>query len=311
MHPLRWAALGLALAIGSIPSPARAAEQAGVAAAVRGQVMLARASIPARDVLGGEEIFMRDGLRSGLRSGMQILLLDETVFTIGPESELVVDEFVYDPATSAGKIGATVAKGVFRFVTGKIAKKQPSDMNVALPSGNIGVRGTIVAGRTDGLTRASLVILLGDSRSAPAPGPASIEVCNAGACERVATPGFGVTIDGPDAAPSPPFRVADGDLDAILQALGDPEGIGTAGGGDGLGPLDAAGLPLRDGDRAREIRRKLQGLDALDAMSDRAAQDARTAPHEAPIVPPAPPVPTGSVDLPGDSGPKGGYSHGP
>ena len=288
MRPLRstaWPCLALFLAW--IPSLALAAEQAGVAAGVRGQVALARASTAARNVASGEDILMRDGLRSGVRSGMQIMLLDETVFTIGPESELVVDEFVYDPATSTGRIGATVAKGVFRFVTGKIAKKNPSDMNVALPSGSIGVRGTIVAGRADDVTRASLSILLGDSRgSSTRNGPASIEVCNAGACERVATPGFGVRIDGPDSPPSPPFRVASDELEAILRDLSDPEGIGSGSGE--AGQLDQAQVPLGDDERAREVRRKLQGLDALNTLSDRAAQDARTVPEPPPSVTPNP-----------------------
>jgi hypothetical protein len=80
---------------------------------------------------------------------MQILLLDQTVFTIGPESELVIDEFVYDPKTNAGKLSAEITKGVFRFVSGKIAHEKPEDMNVKLPAGTLGVRGTMVAGRVD------------------------------------------------------------------------------------------------------------------------------------------------------------------
>ncbi len=289
MRPFRWTASScLVLAFASLSSTALAAEQAGVAAAVRGQVKLARVAIPPRGVASGEEILMQDTLESGPSSGMQILLLDETVFTIGPQSVLTVDEFVYDPSTNAGKVGATVAKGVFRFVTGKIAKKNPRDMNVALPAGTIGVRGTIVAGRADGGTKASLVILLGDSGgNAPGSGAASIEVCNAGACESVASAGFGVRIDGPDAPPSPPFRVPDADVQAILLAVANPEGVLA---GD-EGQLDQAGLPEGEEERAREIRRRLQGLDTLDAISDRAAQDARNVPGQIPTVTPEPVAP--------------------
>ena len=39
-------------------------------------------------------------------SRLQVMLLDETVFTVGPESDMVLDEFVYDPSTNAGKITA-------------------------------------------------------------------------------------------------------------------------------------------------------------------------------------------------------------
>jgi hypothetical protein len=293
MRPLRWIAWPLVALLPSLlPRPAGAADAAaGVAAAVRGRVSLARVSIPDRSVVSGEDIFMRDSLRSGPSSGMQILLLDETVFTIGPDSAITVDEFVYDPANSAGKISATVAKGVFRFVTGKVAHRRPSDMNVALPSGNIGVRGTIVAGRVDDVTRASLVILLGDSRALGAgTGGTAIDVCNAGECERVATPGFGVRIDGPDAAPGQAFRVDPGELDAILSALGDPEGALANGGG---GKLEEGDAPLTSDER--DARRKMRDLNALDQLSNRAAQDALgvTPPPPEPVRPPptAPPQP--------------------
>lgn len=290
-----------------IIATAAAAEPAGVAAAVRGEVTLARAAASARPVAGGEEILMQDALRSGPRSGMQLLLLDETVFTIGPESELVVDTFVYDPASGAGRVGATVAKGVFRFITGKIAKHDPNDMNVSLPSGNIGVRGTIVAGRVDAVARSALVILLGDGRPPGVPGPAAIEVCNAGSCERVANPGFGVTIDGPSTPPSAPFRVATEEVDAILKALADPDDRGTA----ASGSLDAAGLPSRDGESAQQIRRGLQGLDAVDTLSDRAAQDALRPDLPEPRSTPEPSVQTPPPSPPSPpSGGSGGMSSG-
>lgn len=123
-------------------------QQAGVSAAVRGQVALARASanIVGRQVQSGDPIFLGDAITSGKASGMQVMLMDETVFSIGPNSEISIDEFVYDPATDSGKVTASVAKGVFRFITGKIAQKRPEDMTVRLLTATIGIRGTIVAG---------------------------------------------------------------------------------------------------------------------------------------------------------------------
>ncbi|MBL4720247.1 MAG: FecR domain-containing protein [Alphaproteobacteria bacterium] len=139
-------ALLLAFPVGNAALAAQ--QQAGVAAAVRGQVALTRAAqnIVGKKVKSGESIFLGDTLASGPDSGMQIMLLDETIFTIGPNSEMSIDEFVYDPTTNAGKVVASVTKGVFRFITGKIARKRPEDMTVRLPTATIGIRGTIVAG---------------------------------------------------------------------------------------------------------------------------------------------------------------------
>lgn len=122
----------------------RSGEMAGVSAAVRGEVLLAQ-SVGEVGVLveSGMPVYLGDRITTSANSGMQILLLDETVFTIGPNSDLAIDEFVYDPVTGDGRIVADMARGVVRFVTGKIPLKNPSSMDVNLPVGSIGIRGTI------------------------------------------------------------------------------------------------------------------------------------------------------------------------
>ena len=48
---------------------------------------------------------------AGADSGTQILLLDQSTFTIGSDSEVVMDTFIYDPDTNDGKIIAEPALG--------------------------------------------------------------------------------------------------------------------------------------------------------------------------------------------------------
>ena len=115
--------------------------QVGAVAAVTGEVTVIRVDGSTEKLSSGKTINYNDRIITG--SGrMQVLLLDETVFTIGPNTELVLDDFVYDPNTDMGKINANLVKGVFRFVTGKVARKQPSKMKIKLPGGWIGIRGT-------------------------------------------------------------------------------------------------------------------------------------------------------------------------
>lgn len=228
----------------ALATPALAAEQAGVSAAVRGQVALTRVQIAVgRQVVGGEPILLQDAIQSGQRSGMQILLLDQTVFTIGPESELVIDEFVYDPKTDAGKLSAEITKGVFRFVSGKIAHEKPEDMKLKLPSGTLGVRGTMVAGRVDPQQKSSRLVLLGEGPENDLGVPAgAFEACNAGQCVRVNRPGYGTVIDGPDAPPVRPFAFSREELDELTRSVSDPEGwVETAGSSTGEPPPVAAG----------------------------------------------------------------------
>jgi hypothetical protein len=263
--------------------PAIAADQAGVSAAVHGQVALNRPQgVVGQQVVGGQPILLQDAIQSGARSGMQILLLDETVFTIGPESAVVIDEFVYDPSTSVGKVSAQVTKGVFRFVTGRVARKNPEDMNVQLPAGTIGVRGTMVAGRVDPVSQQSTIVLLGEGpNNNTGSQPSALIACNADVCKTVNRPGFATTIDGPGIAPSDPFPMPIEQLRALTQAVSDPEGwVETA---ENASPSDVAAGPngAQDGDprsagdisgqhdvdglqASDRTRRRLERIDALD-----------------------------------------------
>src|SRR5688572_10275402 len=84
----------------------------GVAAAVRGAVS---AVAPGREAVGrvissGKPLYLNDKVKTGKGGRLQIMLLDETTFTIGQDSEMLLDEFVYDPATSSGKVSAKIVK---------------------------------------------------------------------------------------------------------------------------------------------------------------------------------------------------------
>lgn len=202
-----------------LAAPAAAGELAGVSAAVRGRVDLARDAEPARAIGSGERIHLDDALRSGDDSGMQVLLLDETVFTLGANSEIVVDEFVYDPGTGKGKLDAEIVQGVFRFVSGKIAKERPEDVELRLPSGTIGIRGTIVAGRVED-DGSALVVLLGPGRNANTQDrPGAVRVSAAGRDVDLVQPNWATRIPGPGRAPTDPFLMALPDLDRLSQAL--------------------------------------------------------------------------------------------
>lgn len=70
-----------------------------------------------------------------------LLFLDGTSLTVGPNAQVVIDRFVFDPATSKGDLAITASKGVFRLVGGKISKSNAITVNT--PSSTIGIRGGI------------------------------------------------------------------------------------------------------------------------------------------------------------------------
>ena len=72
------------------------------------------------------KIFMGDKIETGAEGQLQILLLDQTVFTLGSLSAITVDEFVYDPGNAGDKAG--MVKGIFRAVSGKMAQRKQEDV---------------------------------------------------------------------------------------------------------------------------------------------------------------------------------------
>ena len=115
--------------------------QVGISAAVRGDVSV-QTGAAVRTPSGGEPMLLGDRVVTQRLSGMQILLLDESVFTVGESNDLVIDRFVYDPERSVGEIAVRSTQGLLRFVSGGIGAIAPQNVSIETPSATIGSRGT-------------------------------------------------------------------------------------------------------------------------------------------------------------------------
>ena len=117
-----------------------AQERAGVASAVtqtaRGQV----GGGSMRTIRIGKSVFSGERITTDARGRVQVLLADGSNFVVGPNSSLVIDEFVYRPEQGAGKIVATFGRGVARYVGGRISKNR-GGVTIRTRQGTIGVRG--------------------------------------------------------------------------------------------------------------------------------------------------------------------------
>ncbi|MDB9922751.1 FecR family protein [Candidatus Pelagibacter sp.] len=111
----------------------------------------------------GSKIYFGDTILVEAQSNAQILLLDETALTVGEKSELTIDEFIYDPESKIGKIVSNIKIGTVRIITGEISKKNPDNLEVNIPTGSIGARGTefVVVTESD---EKSTVVLLGPGK---------------------------------------------------------------------------------------------------------------------------------------------------
>lgn len=81
-------------------------------------------------------------LRVGPGGAMGVTLKDNTVMSLGPNSELVIEEYLYAPAKNDLKLTTRMVHGTLNFISGVIAKLRPEAVQINTPTGTIGVRGT-------------------------------------------------------------------------------------------------------------------------------------------------------------------------
>lgn len=93
------------------------------------------------------------------RAKVKLEFEDKTTVRITEQSKLVIDDFVYDPKKSTGKLALKMALGTARYASGQIAKNNPQQVAIKTPTASIAVRGTDFSMTVDELGR-SLVMLL-------------------------------------------------------------------------------------------------------------------------------------------------------
>ncbi len=126
-----------------IPYFAFANDRIGTIGIVIGQADVVNRNI---EIKIKENIYFGDVIRTGAQTNLQILFDDETVFTIGENTEIVINEFIYDPNQNdeLNKISAEVLQGSLKVVTGLISKQNPENLSIVLPTGVLATRGTEV-----------------------------------------------------------------------------------------------------------------------------------------------------------------------
>src|SRR5205823_13044929 len=126
----------------------------------------------------------------------QILFLDQSAMTVGPNSDVTIDQFVYDPNTGAGQLAMSATQGVLRFVGGKLSKNENA-VKLVTPSGSVSVRGGAFLANLDRNGQLRAIFIYGRELTVTG---------ITGASQKIERPGYEVTIAGRGAPPSLPFQ---------------------------------------------------------------------------------------------------------
>jgi hypothetical protein len=121
------------------PTAGYAASKIGVAALVKNQVS-AVLGADTRTLNLGNDVFTGDRIRTGQSSNAQLTFLDQTNLTVGSQSDVVLDRFVFDPNRGAGDVALSTTQGALRFISGS---QNPNTYKVNTPVATIAIRGTL------------------------------------------------------------------------------------------------------------------------------------------------------------------------
>lgn len=143
-NPRQW--VGALVLVCAVAAPVVAQERpvAGRIKISSGSAFIVRegAQIPAQP---GQVVFEADGLRTAGDGKIGVTLNDDTRLSLGPNSELKLDRFMYAPADSGFGLVVKFVKGAATYVSGRIAKLAPNSIRLETPAAIIGVRGTTLA----------------------------------------------------------------------------------------------------------------------------------------------------------------------
>lgn len=193
-----------------LPLPAHA-EEAGQAAAtvvaLRGNVQAVNANGELRDLAVKSPIHNEDTIKTGKGGRLQILFSDNTIYSLGQNSEMKIAEYKWQPQESNGTLKTQVKEGVFRVMGGAITKTSPQNFTTETPAATIGIRGSMYGGT---VTSSSLAVIF--------QGGKGIEVTNSFGTVSISRPGHGTSVT-MNSAPEPPRQLSEQDVAAFSNEL--------------------------------------------------------------------------------------------
>jgi hypothetical protein len=170
----------------------------------------------------GVDVQANELITTSANDRAHLLFLDGSSLTVGPNAQLTIDKFVFDPNTKTGELAINASKGVLRLVGGKISKNGP--IVITTPANTVGIRGGITI-MDVGARRTDSTFVFGKDMTVRAAGQT-----------QVATRPGSMIVTNFGSPPGMPTILAQGALNAQLAALeGGRRGSQSSSGGSGSG----------------------------------------------------------------------------
>jgi len=88
----------------------------------------------------GEKLYFKEEILTKDKGKLEITFRDGSLFTIAPQSVVILDKFIFNPAENVSEKSVNVLKGTFRYISGMAIKNAKTEIKT--PFGTAGVRGS-------------------------------------------------------------------------------------------------------------------------------------------------------------------------
>jgi len=117
------------------------AQNVAIVKNVSGKVFAKRAKENVK-LYAGNQLQKGDILITQNNSSVGIIFHDGTLLSLGQNSILSIDKYLFKPSSNQFAFDINMKKGLATFESGKIGKLAPKSVNFKVPQGTIGIRGT-------------------------------------------------------------------------------------------------------------------------------------------------------------------------
>jgi hypothetical protein len=123
------------------PAYAFSAEKIGYIQTLKGTASIVQGNLTLPAAIG-RAVHQGDLVRTYKESSVGIVLDDDTTLSLGPNSELLIKKYAFDPKEGKFAFLARMIKGTFVYFSGLIGKLSPNAIQLEIPEATIAVRGT-------------------------------------------------------------------------------------------------------------------------------------------------------------------------
>lgn len=193
------------LAAALVTGPAALAQQVGTATAVNPESDSTPPGGSTVALTVGAQVVHKERIHTTPTGSVQLLFLDKSSLSIGPNTSILIDEFVYDPNTNTGHMVAKLTEGAMRYVGGQLSHQ--GAVTISTADATIGIRG------------GTATIIQGPNGTEVINHYGTITISNGTGTITITRPGFTITITGWNMPPGQPARVTAAEIMHYLKYL--------------------------------------------------------------------------------------------